>query len=213
MSTEKTGRAFRFAPTLCATMAIVCFSYSALVLLLLHFLRPDYAPAHRMISDYAVGEYGWVMTTWFLAMSGGLMMLSLSLLRSGPASGVARLGTLLLGVASIGLVVSASFPTDLEGVPSTPTGDIHMISFLVNVASIIFAIALLSASFWGNSRWRNYRRTAAILTAMIWLAFVLQFLTMQHHGAPFGLANRLLVVLLFAWLLATSIRLRALAGE
>ena len=213
MRTEKTGKVFRFTPTLCATGATVCFSYSALALLLLHFLRPDYAPSHRMISDYAVGEYGWVMTTWFLAMSGGLLMLLLGLIRSGPASGAARLGALLLSVASIGLIVSAAFPTDLEGMPSTPTGDIHTISFLVNVASIIFATTLWSASFWGNPRWRNYRRTAVALVVLIWLAFVLQFLTMQRHGAPFGLANRLFVVLIFAWLLATSTRLRTLAGE
>jgi len=65
-----------------ANTSIACFTYSVLSLLLLHVLRPDYAPAHHMISDYAVGRYGWVMTSFFLSTSGGCLMLLLGLVRS-----------------------------------------------------------------------------------------------------------------------------------
>ena len=194
-----------------ATASIACFTYSVLALLLLHVLRPDYAPAHHMISDYAVGPYGWVMTIWFLAMSCGCLMLLLGLVRSGPNTIAARIATLLLGVASIGLVVSAIFPTDVQP-PSTRTGEIHDMSFLVNIVSILLAIVLLSVNFGSQPRWRPYRRTALTLAGLIALAAVLQFLTL-HKGAPYGLANRLFVTVLLAWLLATSIRLRAVAAS
>ena len=192
-----------------ATTSIACFTYSVLALLLLHVLRPDYAPAHHMISDYAVGRYGWVMTTFFLAMSCGCLMLLLGLVRSGPNLVAARIGTLLLGVASIGLVVSAIFPTDVQP-PSTHSGKIHDMSFLVNIGSILLAIVLLSVSFGSQPRWRPYRRIALTLAGLFVLAVILQFLTL-HRGAPYGLTNRLVVTVLFAWLLATSIRLRAVA--
>ena len=190
-----------------ATTSIACFTYSVLALLLLHVLRPDYAPAHHFISDYAVGRYGWVMTTWFLAMSCGCLMLLLGLVRSGPNLIAARIGTFLLGVASIGLVVSAIFPTDVR-LPETPSGEIHYVSFLVNIGSLLVAIMLLSVSFGSQPRWRPYRRTALTLAGLVVLAAVLQFLTLRK-GAPYGLANRLAVTVLIAWLLATSIRLRA----
>jgi hypothetical protein len=45
----------------------------------------------------------------------------------------ARLPALLLEIASIGLFISASFPTDVEGAHTTRTGDIHTLSFMVNV--------------------------------------------------------------------------------
>src|SRR5258705_1928775 len=106
--------ASRSGSALFATTTIACFAYSALGLLLMHVLRPDYTPVDHMISDYAVGRYGWVMTTVFLAMSVGCLTMLLGMYRSGPTSLVARLGTLLLGVASIGLLVTAIFPTDLE---------------------------------------------------------------------------------------------------
>ena len=69
MATEAVGKAPRFTSTLFATTAIVCFTYFAAALILLHILRPDYAPAKYMISDYANGRDGWVMTTCFLALS------------------------------------------------------------------------------------------------------------------------------------------------
>jgi len=211
MSTQQVHRASRFTSAV-ATTAIACFTYSVLALLLLHVLRPDYAPTNHMISDYAVGRYGWVMTTWFLAMSCGCLMLLLGLARSGPSSIAARLGTLLLGIASVGLVISAVFPTDLEGAPSTRTGDIHDMSFLVNVGSILLAIVLLSVSFGSQPRWRPYRRTAMALASLVVLAAVLQLLTLRK-GAPYGLTNRLFVTVLLAWLFATSIRLRKLERE
>jgi hypothetical protein len=192
-----------------ANASIACLTYSVFSLLLLHVLRPDYAPAHHMVSDYAVGRYGWVMTSFFLATSCGCLMLLLGLLRSGPDLVIARIGTLLLGVASVGLVVSAIFPTDVR-LPLTRSGQIHEISFMVNIGSIIVAILLLSVSFGSEPRWRSYRRSALVLAGAIVAAAILQFLTL-HRGAPYGLTNRLAVVLLLAWLFTTSIRLRAVA--
>jgi hypothetical protein len=208
MATENAGNTPRSKPGAFATVAMACFVYSAMALLTLHFLRPDYAPATNFISNYAVGRYGWLMTTWFLAMSGGLLMLAAGLYTHGLRSVVARLGIFLLVVAAIGLVVSAIFPTDIPGAPSTSSGAIHDKSFLVNVGSIFIATVLLSTGFGLHPAWRPYRRTAWLLTSLILIGFVVQFLTL-HKGMPYGLANRFFVAVLFAWLFAVSFRLRA----
>src|ERR1700704_4618805 len=152
MTRENVGQVSRSKSAALATAAIVCFAYSALALLVLHLLRPDYAPATNFISNYAVGRYGWIKTTWFLAMSCGLLTLAMGLYRNDLRSVVARLGLLLLVVASIGLVVSAIYPTDVPGAPSTRSGDIHDMSFLVNVGSMVLATVLLSASFARHSK-------------------------------------------------------------
>jgi hypothetical protein len=209
---DNTASTPRFTSAFFATAAIACFVYGAVALLLLHVLRPDYSPASHMISDYGVGPYGWIMQTVFLAMSGGCLTLLLGLARSGPSSVIARLALMLLAVAAIGVVVSAIFPTDLVGTPRTRAGEIHTFSFLVNVGSIFLATILLSVSFGSDTRWRTYQRTALILTSLIAIAFIVQFLTL-HRGMPYGLANRFFVAVLFAWFLATSIRLRTLAHE
>jgi hypothetical membrane protein len=210
MQTDHVGTGPRSGSEFLATAAIACFAYFVFALLVLHLLRPDYSPVNHFISDYAVGPHGWVMTTAFLALSGGCLALALGLARGGPGSIAGWIGIALLGVAAVGLVVTAIYPTDLPGAPYTRSGDIHELTFRVNVGSLILGSLLLSAGFGASPRWRDFRRTALVLFSLVALGAVLQFATLRK-GAPYGLANRLFCVLLLAWLGATSIRLRALA--
>jgi hypothetical protein len=78
MARENVGQVSRSTSAGLATAAVVCFAYSALALLLLHLLRPDYTPATNFISNYAVGRYGWIMTTWFLAETVGFWIYRIS---------------------------------------------------------------------------------------------------------------------------------------
>ena len=188
-----------------ATTAIVCFAYFALALLLMHALRPERELATTWISGYAVGRHGWVMTTAWLALSSGCLMLVLGLARDGPCSRAALLGTFLLGILSAGTLITAIFPPG----PSR-SGEIHSISFLVNAGSILLASVLLSVGFGSDPRWRSFQRTAAALALLLVFAFVLQFFT-AYFELLYGLANRFFAAMLIAWLLAISIRLRALA--
>src|SRR5512145_1170555 len=107
------------AATLFGTTAIGCMAYATLALLLMHVLRPDLSPPSHMISEYAVGPFGWLMQTVFVGLSLGCAALLLGLLRNGPTSIGARLGVSLLAIASVGLIVSAIYPMDLPGAPST----------------------------------------------------------------------------------------------
>jgi hypothetical protein len=100
------------------------------------------------------------------------------------------------------------FPTDIQGAPSTRSGEIHDVSFLVNIVGIMLSAVLVSFSFGGDLRWRPYQRTALVLALLLVIAFVLQFLTLRR-GMPYGYANRLFVSVLFGWLFGTAIRLRA----
>ena len=193
----------RSASTPFATTAIACFACWALALLLVHALRPDRALATTWISGYAVGPYGWVMATGWLAASCGCLMLALGLARSGPQSAAGRVGRLLLGILSLGFLITAIFPPGKNSL----SGEIHSMFFFVNVASVLLASVFLAVSFRSDPRWRNFRRTATILASLLWFAFALQFLTAYFELLP-GLANRFFVTVLIVWLLATSIRLR-----
>ena len=53
------------------------------LLALLHFLKPELDPSWRMISEYEIGEYGWVMTLAFLALSVSYAALFAALLPRG----------------------------------------------------------------------------------------------------------------------------------
>lgn len=191
-----------------ATAAFTCFVYSACALSLMHVLRPDYVVSTHMISDYAVGPYGWIMQSVFLAMGLGTFTLMLGLALSGPATISSRIGVALLGVASIGLVVSAFFTTDLEEAKiATQHGFIHDMSFLVNILSLTSAAFLLSSSFGRDPRWRAYQRTSFLLASLVLIGLVTQILSMQTLYL-YGVVNRLFVVVLYAWFMASAFWLR-----
>lgn len=194
------------------TAAVGFFVYFVAALLLMHVLRPDYTIVDHMISDYAVGRFGWIMTTAFLSISLGCLALAAGLFLNGPTSWLGRIGAALLVVTFAGLIVTAIFPTDLETVPSTRTGDIHTLSFQVNVVSVFLSTICLGLSYGGSPRWRPYRTPALVFAGLLAAAFVAQFLTL-HRGAPYGIANRLFVAVLVAWLISNSLWLKAIRSN
>jgi hypothetical protein len=129
-----------------AELAIAFEGVFVLALCALHLLRPELAPARHMISEYAVGPFGWLMTSAFVAAALACFSLFLGLLRDGPESRIARVAEVLLAVAVVGLLASAIFPMDVHP-PHTRSGSIHEASFLVNVSCILLAALLLALSY------------------------------------------------------------------
>ena len=192
-----------------ARAAVVCFACFALGIAVMHALRPDYPPASHMISDYAVGPWGGVMTAAFGCASAGCLLLAIGMVRSGPNSGWEWLMALLFAVVAEGLFVTALFPTDPPGAPSTRSGDIHDISFMVNVGGIVAASLVAVVLSWRDVRWGGFRRLGAAFAVVLLFALVVQFKTL-HHGMPYGLANRFFVTVLIAWLISVALAIQRL---
>ena len=55
-----------------ACVAVVLSAAFLALLALLHFLEPDFDPSWRMISEYELGRYGWLMR---LALTLGIFAL------------------------------------------------------------------------------------------------------------------------------------------
>jgi hypothetical protein len=191
-----------------ADVAVACFSCFALGIALMHGLRPDYAPASHMISDYAVGPWGGVMTAAFASASLGCLMLAIGMAQSRPKSVSGWLMTLLFVVVAAGLLVTSIFPTDLTG-PSTQSGQIHDISFMVNVGGIVVSAWAAVVLSWRDHRWSNYRGVGTAFAVLLLLALFLQFKTL-HRGMPYGLANRFFVLVLIGWLVSIAMAIRRL---
>ena len=206
MTAQDSDTQSRAPQTVFATVAIACFAYSAAVVALMHVLRPDLAPASHFVSEYALGLYGWMMGSSFLAMGLGCLMLMLGLVRIGIRSWVIWLGAGLLGVEFLGSLVGTIFPMDLPANPSTLTGRIHDMNFLVGIGGFSLALLLLTMGFWSDPRWRSYRRTALTLALLYVVAVILQFLTVRP-GMPYGLANRFVFATFIAWPLGAAIHL------
>lgn len=124
-----------YAPA--AAVALVAVLVSCAALLALHLASPEFAPSWRMVSEYANGRYGWILTLVFAAWAVGSFALVPALWPlSATLLGKVGLGFLLL--AGIGQTMGALFdinhklhgPAAMIGIPS------------LCIAAVILTIAL-----------------------------------------------------------------------
>jgi hypothetical protein len=139
-----------------AGLAVLAFAGFGAGIALMHVLRPDYALANHMVSDYAVGPWGAVMTGAFACASIGCLALAIGLVRSRLVSGVGWLVAALFAVAAVGLTVTALYPTDVGEGPPTPTGEIHTMSLYVSESN--YFNSSWQQAFWGQ----HYPRLLAV---------------------------------------------------
>ena len=94
-----------------ARVAIGSAALALAALAALHLLKPDLHPSRTMISQYALGRFGWVMAVCFAVFGVGSASLFVALMPHAPSL-LARIGLAFLLIAAVGLVMAARFPMD-----------------------------------------------------------------------------------------------------
>jgi len=178
-----------------------------LIVVVLHFLRPDYHPARRFLSEYAVGRFGGLGTAAFCVLAGTTAALAALLFLKARHSSFLLAVCILLGLVSVGFCVLALFPTDLcdpKGGPPpirTVTGNIHDTTTGIMSAALCVAAALLPFAYGRDTRWRPAFSTAAVFAVLIPLAFcIANLVSWQWRGA----GQRVAVATGLTWIFANA---------
>lgn len=130
-----------------------------LLVTLLHFIKSDLDPSWRMISEYAIGNNGWIMVVAFLMWAASYTSLFFSI-RSQITTLGGKLGLGLLLVSALSLVIAAIFITDpvTAGKDETATsGMLHNLGGTLGMA-MPFAFVFTSRSLYKNPNWITARR-------------------------------------------------------
>ena len=191
-----------------ATLGAVIYTFGAL--LVLHFLRPEYDPVLRVISNYAVGPYGFLMTSAFFAIALSMLSLTFAIHKGVVPAGRSRAGLILLTAAGVGFLIVAIFPTDVtpDDSPTTTVGAIHILASVTSLLLFIVAALLLSRRFRKDSTWLSFRRTPLRL-ALACLAAFIAFFAIKAANLPIGgVGQRVLVITVLLWLSVTGNHLR-----
>lgn len=175
------------------------------LLALLHALQPETNDTDA-ISEYALGDYGWLMNVAFFAVAVGVAALAVGLLGALTPAPSARLGTAFLALAAVGWALLGAGNVDPEGAESTTHGLIHGIGYLTMVPSMFLALFLLARAFRRDKLWRTLRRSVLALALAALAAFVLGF---ADVASP--VFFRLYAGLVLVAVAVVAIRLRALA--
>jgi Protein of unknown function (DUF998) len=189
---------------LAATLGISIFAFCVVAL---HFLRPEYDPRQRFMSEFAVGPYGFVMTLAFFALGLGAFALALGFHGETRLSGRRWHGPLLFGLCGADLLLVALFPSDLQGAPArTTTGIIHDWASTPPFLFILLAMPLLVRHFQNEAGWRTFRYPTFALGIA---ALTVRVATLVPFGIAWsGLTQRLLASLILGWLLLATLYLR-----
>jgi len=195
------------------TVTIFGVAYFAGTLTLMHILRPELNPLNRYGSEYAIGRFGYLMTTAFLALAGAGAALTLSLGRTLTASVRSRTGVIFLGLFSLGILIAGIFPTDLVDDPPTSKGGIHDLASLLSFVSLVIAVILLSLTFRLDTHWRGVTWLTNTLSGALMMSFLVFFDFADAERAGVGLVQRVFITLMLGWMTVVAVRLLSLGRQ
>jgi hypothetical protein len=157
-----------------ARLSLLSGAAFLVLLAALHFVRPDLDPSWSVISEYALGDYGWLMTIAFLAW--GLSAISLFVaIRSQVQNLVGRIGLVFLLIGAAGLILAAIFPTDPITTPPealTTGGTIHSMGAMISDGILIGGSLLTLSLVRKNPNWSQVRKPLIWAVGLAWIGAI-----------------------------------------
>jgi hypothetical protein len=182
-----------------------------LILLLMHFLEPEFDPSSRLISEYETGYFGWMMRLAFFFWGGSALALVIALWHSLRTVGgmIGRIWLVLLGLALFGAgIFATNAVTD-----TTPrlSNTIHGVCGAFVIFSFPIVATLIAASLARNPNWAMAQRRLFWGTLLAWLGLI-AFFGMEFVSnaitplAGLGWPNRFMVIVYNIWLIIVGQR-------
>src|SRR5215217_1825913 len=181
----------------------------------LHLIKPELDPSWHFISEYAIGDYGWMMVLAFLSFALGYVSLFVAI-RSQVRTVIDRIGLALLLISALGLTIAAIFTTDPITVSEnavTTEGTLHNLGGTLGIA-MPFAAALMGWKLARNPAWSLAKRPLLWATGLALVAFLVSFVSLgvmvSRSGGEFGpdllvgWPNRLEMLAYCVWLMTVA---------
>jgi len=186
-----------------------------ILLTLLHFINTSVNPIWQPISEYALGNIGWLMKVAFFSLGISFLFLGIYLCEKLPNRG-SKVGGVLLIIASLGNFLAGIFNTDpVSTIPDqvTISGQIHNAAAGV-LGLMILATVFITFQFRIQEQLKPYKKNIILLTIILW---VLEFILIAAMGVylsetngmitpetPIGWPGRIVIVFCAIWVWACA---------
>jgi hypothetical membrane protein len=178
--------------TIARTVALVSVAYFVIVIVVLHLLEPEFDPRFRFMSEYALGDFGWLMTSAFAALGLVPFAVAVGLRHTHQSSRRARIGFGLLVVAAIFIWLAGVFKDSIQ----------HLLAGVVAFPSMLMAVSLLSWTFRRAAEWHNTYGVGLLIA----IGMLAAFLSMAADVGMPGLQQRVFISLFLVWLSIVALR-------
>ena len=205
--------------TLSQVAGRVSFAASVVTLVFLsalHLLSPEFDPSWRMVSEYALGNYGWVLSLMFVAWAARSWALVYAVwLHVRTRAG--KLGLGFLVAAGVGEALASVFDI---------SHTLHSLAAMIGILSLPVAAMLISVSLSRTERWSVARKALLWTANLTWISIVLMAasfillivtytqaggeMTSQATALPSGVialvgwANRFLIIAYCVWVMIVA---------
>jgi hypothetical protein len=202
-----------------ARLTIIASIATLVSLALLHILSPEFSPAWRMVSEYANGDYSWILSLMFIfwALSSWLLAFTLW---SEVKTTAGNVGVYFLILSGIGEAMAAAFDINHS---------LHGLASFLGIGSLPIAALLISTSLGRTEAWSAAKKPLLWSAHLTWISvvlmaatFALLISTFMQSGAEMptdstavtslpdgvialvGWANRFLILAFCAWVTITA---------
>ena len=188
---------------LSAALGLTAIAMCAVLVGALHGLRADQVdPIRRTISEYALGEFGWMFDVGVAGLAIGSVLVLAALVRSGVVAWSSG-GAMAMGIWAVTLLVVVAFEKANWSVGPSVGGYIHRYASLAAFVALPVAALAIGRRWRGDpvfSRFAAWTRVLGLLS-LAWLStIVLGVLLRPLTGVPWwqfvplGLVERGLAV-------------------
>ena len=190
---------------LAAVIAVTVITWFLLGVAVLHVVERSLNPARHMVSEYALGTYGWIQTLNFLAAGIGAVALGFALSRTIREPG--RLGPLLIAGFGASVLVVAFVKADGDGAVTTH-GSVHTLVSILGFAALVAGMFTLTRRFGRDPAWLPMRTPTMVWAAASTGTF---FLVPILGDSGQGIGQRIFIAVTFSWMLNAGGRALALS--
>jgi hypothetical protein len=177
--------------------AIILLAAAFFAVVSLHLLRTDLSPVREVMSGYANGPTGNLMTFAFHALGLASIVLGFRLRRSTTRTWVPRIVSAAVAVAGAGLILAGVFEVERPGIPDTVEESIHSYGALAGFALIVAAMVVFVYVCSTDARWRQLLVPCLVLAVLAVGAAA--FSPVAPNTTIAGIAQRLLAIVVFGW--------------
>lgn len=202
-----------------AFAAFVFTGLTLVILVLLHVVSPEFDPSWRMVSEYANGRFGWLLSLMFASWALGTWFLAYALFPLAEGK-LAKAAIVFLVIAGLGEAMAAAFDINHPW---------HMHAAVLGMNGLPIAAILIGMAFGKAGQWGGSRTTMAWLSNLPWIAWLLMaiamaifFTTLSNAGVEMtpeskpleavppgvvavgGWANRFLIFAYCAWAIGAA---------
>jgi hypothetical protein len=191
-----------------ASIGAAAVLFLGLALIAMHAIQPGLDPATHYVSEYAHGQFGWLVMIAYVAAGAGV--LGIAWAAGTTLSGTRSLAlALCLALVGVGLIATGVTRIDLPAadgsVASTASGLAHQLAGYVLFLGLIPGAFLVAATFRRDPRLSGAALPAWIFAGSIVITFIVAVMSLSLD--LIGVGQRIFLATWIAWLVFVALHL------